>query len=59
MELGNEATSRVVGVGSISFLIPSSDALDLDDVLYVPGLMNSLLSVSSMTDLQWMVEFDG
>jgi hypothetical protein len=39
--------------------MPSSDVLELDDVLYVPGLTKSLLLVSCMTDLQCMVEFDG
>jgi hypothetical protein len=59
VELGNDATCPMIGTGFVSFLMPSGDVLELDDVLYVLGLMKSLLSVSCMIDLQCMVEFDG
>jgi hypothetical protein len=39
--------------------MPSSDVLELDYVLYIPDVTNSLLLVSCMTDLQCLAEFDG
>jgi hypothetical protein len=36
VELGDDATYPVVGVGSISFQMPSGDVLELSGVLYVP-----------------------
>jgi hypothetical protein len=58
VELGGNATYLVIGMGSISFCMPSSDVLELDDVLYVPGLTKNLLSISAMTDLRCVAEFD-
>jgi hypothetical protein len=46
MELDDGATYLVKGLGSISFWMPSSDVLKLNDVLFVPNLMNNLFSVS-------------
>jgi hypothetical protein len=38
--------------------MPLGDVLKQDDVLYVLGLMKSLISVACMIDLKCMVEFD-
>jgi hypothetical protein len=54
---GNDSTYPVTRVGSVSFHMPSSGILELNDVLYVPSLTNSLLSGSCMIGLQCMVEF--
>jgi hypothetical protein len=55
VELGDDATYLVAGVGSISFQMPSGDILELTSVLYVLGLTKNLLSVSVMIDLDiWL-----
>jgi hypothetical protein len=59
MELGDDATYPVRGVGSISFWMPSGDVLELDHILLVPGLRKNLLSISCMTDIHWRVAFEG
>jgi hypothetical protein len=59
VELGDDATYPMRGVGSISFQMPSSDVLELRDVLFVPGLKKNLLSVSYMANVQWRVVFEG
>jgi hypothetical protein len=58
VEFGNDATCPVIGSGPVSFLIASGDVFELDDVLYIPGSTKSLLSISWMTNLQCMSEFD-
>jgi hypothetical protein len=58
VELGNDATYLVTKMGFVSFYMPLGDVLELDDVLYVLGLTKNLLSVSAMTDLRCVVEFD-
>lgn len=59
VELGDDTTYTKKGLCSISFQMPSSDVLELDSVLHVPILTKSLLSISCMTDLQRLAEFDG
>jgi hypothetical protein len=58
VELGDDVTYPVARVGSFSSQMPSSDILQLTSVLYVSGLTKYLLSISVMTDLEYMVEFD-
>lgn len=58
VELGDDATYSVIGMGSISFYMPSGDVLELHDVLFVPRLSKNVLSVSCLTDLKCVVEFD-
>jgi hypothetical protein len=48
----------VRGVGSISFQMSSGDVLELNNVLFDPGLKRNLLSISRMEDLHCMAEFD-
>jgi hypothetical protein len=43
VELGNDAIFPMIGTGSLSFLMPSCDLLELDDVSYVPSLRKSPL----------------
>jgi hypothetical protein len=47
------------GLGSISFWMPSSDVLELNDVLFVHGSMKNLLLVSCLEKLQYRVAFEG
>jgi hypothetical protein len=59
VELGDDATYPMRGVGSISFLDTFiGDVLELSNVLFVLGLKKNLLSVSCMEDLHCMAEFD-
>jgi hypothetical protein len=58
VELGNDVTYPITRVGFVSLCMPSSDVLELDDVLYVPSLMKNHLSVSCMIDLYCIVEFN-
>lgn len=51
MELANDGTYIVNGMGSISFHMPSCDVLELLDVFYVFCLTRNLFSISAMTDL--------
>jgi hypothetical protein len=59
VELGDDATYPMKGLGSISFQMPSGDVLELNDVLFVPSLKKNLLSISCMEDLQCRVAFEG
>ena len=54
--IGDDATYPVTRMGSVSFCMPSGDVLDIDDVLYVLGLMKNLISVSTMIDLRFVSE---
>jgi hypothetical protein len=44
-------TCLVTRLGSISFRKPLGDILELDDVLYIYGLTQSLLSISCIIDV--------
>lgn len=55
--LGDDATYPIAEMGSISFCMPIANVLELDDVLYVLGLMKNLLLVLTMAD-RCVVEFD-
>jgi hypothetical protein len=59
MELGDDATYPVRGVGSISFQMPLRDVLEMDHILLVPRLRKKLLSISYMTDIDWRVAYEG
>jgi hypothetical protein len=58
LELGMMPLTLVRGVGSISFLVPSGDVLDLDHILLVPSLRKNLVSVSCMINIHWIVSFE-
>lgn len=52
VELGDDSTYLVRGLGSIFFHIPSRDVI-FDDILFVPNLKKTLLSLSCMEDFQY------
>jgi hypothetical protein len=58
VELNDDATYPVRGIGSISFQTPSSDVLEMSNVLFVPRLKKNFLSISCMADLYCMAKFD-
>ena len=39
--------------------MPSSDVLELDNILYVSRLRKNLVLVSCMTNIHWRVSFEG
>jgi hypothetical protein len=47
VELGDDKCYKIEGVGSISFRLESGARLHVDEVLYVLGLKNNLLSVAT------------
>lgn len=57
MELGNDASYEIKGVGSTSFLLDSGTILHINDILYVPGLKRNLLSVGVLEDKGYEVIF--
>ena len=51
LELGDNSTYLIQGVGSTSFQLSLGDTLHVEDILYVLGLKkNLLLSVSVLED---------
>jgi hypothetical protein len=52
VELGDDATYLVKGVGSISFQILLGDVVKLSDVLFIPVLKKNLLLVYCMKNVQ-------
>jgi hypothetical protein len=59
VELGDNAKYAVEGVGTTSFQLESGKPLRMSDVLYVLGLKTNLLSISTMEDRGYAVEFSG
>jgi hypothetical protein len=57
VEIGNDKYYMIEGVGSISFRLESGARLHVDEVLYVPGLKNNLLSVATLEDKGYWVIF--
>ena len=57
VELGDDSTYKIEGVGSTSPQLDSSTVLHIDDVLYVPGLRKNLLSVVGLEDKGYRVLF--
>jgi hypothetical protein len=57
VELGDEKCYKIEGVGSISFRLESKSRLHVDEVLYVLGLKNNLLSVATLEDKGYWVIF--
>lgn len=58
VELTNDATYPIKGLGPISFLTPSSDLLELNGVLFLTSLKKNILSISYMANLQYRVAFE-
>ena len=57
VELGNNASYDIKGVGSTSFLLDLGTVLHINDILYVPGLKRNLLSVGVLEDKGYEVIF--
>ena len=57
--LGDDRTVSAAGEGTVIFQRESLPPLKLSDVLYVPGLKKSLVSVSSIEDRGYEVVFRG
>jgi hypothetical protein len=51
VDLGHDATYPMKILRTISFRMPSSDVIELNDVLFIPDLKKNLLSISCMIDL--------
>ena len=49
-ELGNDSKIKAVGRGTVSFRRELQQSMVVRDVLYVPGLAKSLMSVSAIED---------
>ena len=46
VELGDDSTYKIEGMGLTSLQLDSGTVLHVDDILYVPGLKKNLLSVA-------------
>ena len=57
VELGDDSTYKIEGVGSTSLQLDSGTVLHIDDILYVPGLKKNLLSVAGLEDKGYRVLF--
>ena len=57
VELGDNGTYAIEGIGSTSLKLESSWSLHLEEVLYVPGLKKNLLSVGVLEDKGYTVAF--
>jgi hypothetical protein len=55
VDLFDDATYPMGGVGTISFQMPWGDSLELIDVLFVLGLKKNILLVSCMQNLHCML----
>jgi len=50
VELGDNNNYHVWGIGSSSIELENGDNIDLNNILFVPGLHKNLLSISSLED---------
>ena len=57
VELGDDTTYKIEGVGSASLQLDSGTVFHIEDILYVPGLKKNLLSVASLEDKGYKVIF--
>jgi hypothetical protein len=57
VEMGDEATYSIQGIGSTSFQLDSDTTLKITKILYVPGIKKNLLSVSALKDKGFRVTF--
>lgn len=55
--LGDNSTHPVKGFGSVKFYLNSRESVSLHDVMYVLGLMNNLVSISTLEDKGMEVSF--
>ena len=57
MELGDNGTYAIEGIGSTSFKLDSGWVLHLEEILYVPGLKKNLLSVGVLEEKGYILAF--
>jgi hypothetical protein len=57
VELGDDSTYVIKGIGATSFQLDSREVLHMNDILYVPGLKKNLLSTSALEDKGFRVSF--
>jgi hypothetical protein len=57
VELGDDATYAIQGVGSTSFQLDSSIVLHIEEILFVPRLKKNLLSISTLEDKGFRATF--
>ena len=57
VELGDNGTYAIDGIGSTSFTLDSGWVLHLEEILYVPGLKKNLLSVGVLEEKGYIVAF--
>ena len=57
VELGDDSTYKIEGVGSTSLQPDPGMVLHIDNVLYVTGLKKNLLSIASLEDKGYRVLF--
>jgi hypothetical protein len=57
IELGDDMHYKAQGVGTVSFQRESGKPLRFSDVLYVPGLTKNFISVSTLEDTGYEVNF--
>ena len=55
VELGDDTTFKIEGVGSASLQLDSGIVLHIEDILYVLGLKKNLLSVVGLEDKGYRV----
>ena len=57
VEMGDETTYSVRGIGSTSFRLDSGTNLKITEILYVPSIKKNLLSISALEDKGFRVTF--
>jgi hypothetical protein len=55
--LGDDYQYPIKGIGESNYKIDSKNSITMKDVLYVPGLKNNLLSISSLDKKGYRVAF--
>ena len=57
VELGDDSTYAIKGVGSTSFQLDSGTIIHIEEILYVPRLKKNLLSVAVLEDKGFTIAF--
>ena len=57
VELGEDSTYAIKGVGSASFQLDSGTIIHIEEILYFPGLKKNLLSMAILQDKGFTVAF--
>ena len=57
VELGDDSTYAIKGVGSASFQLDSGTIIHIEEILYFPGLKKNLLSMAILQDKGFTVAF--